>query len=58
VKLALAPSSVTGLNVDFHMFRRVRPGSPTSRGLANEMDLTLTHRLSRALTVTGGYSFV
>jgi hypothetical protein len=52
VKLALTPSPCTGLNVDFHMFRTARPGSLSTRELANELDLTLTHRLSRALTVT------
>ena len=58
VKLALTPSPATGLNVDFHLFRTARPGSLSTRELANELDLTLTHRLSRALTVTSGYSFV
>jgi hypothetical protein len=58
VKLALTPFTRTGLNADFHVFRTAQSGSLSTRELANELDLTLTHRLSPALTVTSGYSFV
>jgi hypothetical protein len=58
VKLALAPSPRTAFNVDLHHFRTARPGSLSTRHLANELDLTLTHRLAPAFTVTSGYSFV
>jgi hypothetical protein len=58
VKFAFVLSPRTGLKVDLHHFRSAEEGGLSSRSLANELDLTLTHRLSTALTVMSGYSYV
>lgn len=58
LKLAVAPRSDTDLNVDLHVFRTAQPGELSSRSLLDELDLTLTHRLSERLRLVGGYSFV
>jgi hypothetical protein len=48
----------TGLKLDLHSFRTAEEGDLSTRSLAQEVDLTLTHRLSAAFSFTGGYSFV
>lgn len=58
LKFAFTLSDRTGLRVDLHNFRAAQIGDLSTRSLANEVDLTLTHRVSGALTVTSGYSFV
>ncbi len=58
VKVAWAPAPGTTLSADLHSFRTTQEGDLSTRSLADELDLTLTHRLTSALTVTGGYSFV
>jgi hypothetical protein len=47
----------TRLGVDLHHFRTVQEGSLSTRSLGNEVDLTLTHRITRELGLTTGYSF-
>ncbi len=58
VKFDFTLDPSTSLKVDLHNFRTAEQGDLSTRSLAQEVDLTLTHRLSTALTVTGGYSFV
>jgi len=58
VKFAFDLSTKTGLKVDFHNLRSAQEGGLSTQALANELDLTLTHRLSSALTAVGGYSYV
>ncbi len=58
VKFAFVLSPKTGLKVDFHNFRSAQEGELSTQSLANELDLTLTYRLSSALTVMSGYSYV
>jgi hypothetical protein len=53
---SLAPA--TSLRVDLHNFQAAEKGSLSTQSLANELDLTLNHRLSEALALVSGYSFV
>ena len=58
VKLAVNPTESTELKVDLHAFSTAAGGELTTRRLARELDLTLTHRMAPGLTAVGGYSFV
>ena len=58
VKLALTLFPWTDLNLDLHRFQTAQEGSLSTRALANELDLTLIHRLSQDLTLVSGYSYV
>jgi hypothetical protein len=58
LKAIFSLSPKTGLKVDLHHLRTTEKGSLSTASLANEIDLTLTHRLSSALTIMSGYSFV
>ena len=58
VKLAFKLSPKTGLKVDLHNFQSAQKGYLSTHSLASEVDLTLTYRFSRALTVMSGYSYV
>jgi hypothetical protein len=57
VKFSYSTGTQTRLGVDLHHFQTAQEGSLSTRTLGNELDLTLTHRLTRELGVTTGYSF-
>lgn len=57
VKLSLAPLQRTTFNIDVHSLRATEDGGLSTRDFANELDFTLAHRLSDAVTVQAGYSF-
>ena len=57
VKLSFTPGTRTRLGVDVHHFRTAQQGSLSTRSLGNELDLTLSHRITRELGLTTGYSF-
>jgi hypothetical protein len=56
-KFSISPGTQTRLGVDLHHFRTAEEGSLSTRTLGNELDLTLTHRITRELGLTTGYSF-
>lgn len=58
VKLALGPWDGTSFQGDLHAFSAAEEGNLSTRSLARELDLTLTHRLAQGLTAVAGYSFV
>lgn len=58
LKLAVNPSERTGLGVDLHAFSTTEPGDLSTRNLAREIDVTLTHRLDPGLTAVAGFSYV
>lgn len=58
VKFGFVLSPKTGLKVDLHNFQTAQDGYLSTNSLANELDLTLTYRLSPGLTAMGGYSYV
>jgi hypothetical protein len=57
VKSTFDVGSETRLGADLHHFRTAQEGSLTTSSLGNEIDLTLTHRVTRELSLTAGYSF-
>jgi hypothetical protein len=58
IKFAVTLSSDTRFNIDLHNFQTAEEGTLSTQSLANEIDITLTHRLSGPLTAVGGYSYV
>jgi len=58
VKLAVNPSESTELRADLHAFSTAVEGDISTRSLARELDLTLTHRMGQGLTAVGGFSYV
>ncbi len=58
VKFTFDAGPKTGVRVDLHNIQTAKKGTLSTQSLANELDLTLTHRLSAGLTMVGGYSFV
>jgi hypothetical protein len=58
LKAAFDLSPETSLKVDLHRLKTAKEGSLSTSCLANEIDLTLTHRLSSALSIMSGFSFV
>ena len=58
LKLAFTPSPSTRINLDLHSLRAARQGPLSTKSFANELDLTLTYRLSSGISLQGGYSFV
>jgi len=57
VKSSFAVGTGTRLGVDLHHFRTTQEGSLSSPSLGNEVDLTLTHRITQELGLTSGYSY-
>jgi hypothetical protein len=57
-EFAFTLSPRTGLRTDLHNLQSGKEGDISTRSLANELDLTLSHQLSGALTVMSGYSYV
>ena len=58
IKFAFTLSPETSLRVDLHNFQSAQEGTLSTQSLANELDLTLSHQLSSALALQGGYSYV
>ena len=58
LKLALGPWDGTTLKADLHAFSTAEEGSLSTRSLARELDLTLTHPMGPGLTAVAGISFV
>jgi len=58
VKLTLDPDPDTQLRVDLHAFSTAEEGELSTRRLANELDLTLTQRITPELSAMGGFSWV
>jgi len=58
VKLRLNPTASTEVKVDLHALSTAAGGDLSTRSLARELDLTLTHPMGSGLTAVGGYSFV
>jgi hypothetical protein len=58
LKFSFSLSPTTTLRIDLHNFRAAEKGFLTTRTLANELDLTLSHSLTNVLTLMTGYSFV
>lgn len=58
LKLSLGLADDVDLGVDLHSFSAARDQGLDSGHFANELDLTLTHRYSSALSLTAGFSFV
>jgi hypothetical protein len=58
IKFAFVLTPKNNLRVDFHNFTTAEAGTLSTRSLANELDLTITHRLTSALSASAGYSFV
>jgi hypothetical protein len=58
VKLAVNPTERTELKMELHAFSTAAGGDLSTRSLARELDLALTHRMGPGLTAVGGYSFV
>jgi hypothetical protein len=58
LKFAFALGPATSLRVDLHNFQSAERGDLSTQSLANELDLTLNHRLLEAVTLVSGYSFV
>lgn len=57
-KLAFRPTDNVTAGVDLHMFRTTQQGTLTGSHLADEIDLSLSHRYSSNLGVTAGFSYV
>ncbi|MGW8265373.1 MAG: alginate export family protein [Longimicrobiales bacterium] len=57
VKFSVSPGTETRLGVDLHHFRTATEGPLSTQALGNELDLTLTRRITRELGLTTGYSF-
>ena len=58
VKFAFDLSPKAGLKLDLHNFQSAEEGDLSTQSLANEVDFTLTYKLSSSLTLMGGYSYV
>ncbi len=58
IKFAFTLSPTTSLRADLHNFRSAQEGDLSTQSLANELDLTLNHRISGGLTMVTGYSYV
>jgi hypothetical protein len=58
LKLALNPSDRTVLGLDLHAFSTAEVGDLTTRSLARELDIILTHRMPTGITVACGFSYV
>lgn len=58
VKFAFVLTPKNDLRLDIHNFTTAQEGTLTTRSLANEVDLTITHRLSSALSAMAGFSYV
>lgn len=58
LKLFVRPRPGAAAHLDLHAFSAARRGSLTTRRLANEVDLALDYRVSPALGLSAGYSYV
>ncbi len=58
VKLLARPLADVSAAVDLHVFRAAEQGALSGSGLAEEIDVTLTHRYSDNLSVQAGLSYV
>jgi len=56
-KFSFNSATRTRVAVEVHHFRTTRQGTLTTPSLGNELDLTLSHRITRELGLTAGYSF-
>jgi hypothetical protein len=56
LKLALTPSPLLSLNLDFHSFLTTEEGTLSSQHLAEEADLWIRYRFREALALEVGYS--
>ncbi len=58
MKLALSPIEGTEIRADLHAFSTAEVGGLSTRNLARELDLSLSHLLGPGLTAVAGFSFV
>ncbi len=57
-KASWSPSPTATLGAAFHIFRAAKQGTLTNAHFADEIDLTITHKYTEHLTITGGLSQV
>jgi hypothetical protein len=58
VKLALTPGDKTRIGLDFHAFSTEETGELSTRNLARELDLILSHHLESGVSLVGGFSWI
>lgn len=58
VKLSWIASPTATLGLDYHIFRAAKQGNLADAHFADELDLTVSHRYTEHLTITGGLSQV
>ena len=58
LKLSWTPADRTRLGADFHSFYAAEEGGLSSTHFANEIDLTLSHRVTSNFVLTTGLSYV